>query len=227
MKMNNHLNSINIAIQELQKFQDQTKHPNPTPKQYIGTIVDNTLGILCSTANSLDGGCRRITFSETRNWVSLMQAVHRSFYSSIHSALELGIIEECKSRDLNVPSSIRKKYLNILNKFEEDKDITKVKKYFEGMKPSFKDYLNSILTISDLDNLKKQQWRDFLECLTIIRNKTSHSTPELTTSEADRLRNNGYGVMLSDENTLQTNPQHYHQVVKHILEFWDDVFYKK
>lgn len=74
-----HLQRILEAVDELTAFHSRTAAPAPMPHQFVGTVVDNTVGLLTAPANALDGGARAIRFSDHANWLSLMQAVHRSF----------------------------------------------------------------------------------------------------------------------------------------------------
>ncbi|HAU2062766.1 TPA: hypothetical protein JBK43_14670, partial [Legionella pneumophila] len=93
---NSHLQHILTTLEELIIISKKTAAPSDNCFQYIGTIVDNTIGLLTAPANSLDGGNRRISFNDDNNWVSLMQAVHRSFLSSIQTSVERALAESCK-----------------------------------------------------------------------------------------------------------------------------------
>ena len=85
----------------------------------FGTTVDNTVGLLAAPANALDGGTRALRFSDTRNWLSLMQAVHRSFFSSLQLAIEAGLVAICRERGLQVPSRLRHRMKSAIEKIEK------------------------------------------------------------------------------------------------------------
>src|SRR5579884_1243306 len=90
-----HLDSIVAAMEELLRISRRGAAPASIPSQYIGTIIDNTAALLTAPANALDQGNRHVTFSEPANWLSLMQALHRSFFASILIAVEAGLAYVC------------------------------------------------------------------------------------------------------------------------------------
>lgn len=225
MNLQSHLNGINKTINSLLQFQERTKSPNPIPHQYIGTMIDNTVCLLCSAGNSLDNGNRLIKFSDQRNWISLIKTIHRSFFSSVHTALECGIIEECVYRNITVESSEKKRYVKILENLDsDDPNVKKLRAYFEKRKPSFKDYLNKILVSSKMNNERRKIWISLIDGLSIIRNKASHSDPSLSEHEREILQNGGFAVMISQSGELHMNPQYYPQTVQFILDFWDELY---
>ncbi|HAU2052860.1 TPA: hypothetical protein JBK15_15970, partial [Legionella pneumophila] len=138
---NSHLQHILTTLEELIIISKKTAAPSDNCFQYIGTIVDNTIGLLTAPANSLDGGNRRISFNDDNNWVSLMQAVHRSFLSSIQTSVERALAESCKIIEIK-----SKKKINSLLKELDGKLTNKQIKLIESLapkKPSFDDYLEA------------------------------------------------------------------------------------
>ncbi len=219
-----HLNAINKSIDELRKFQDRTRSPKPIPHQYVGTVIDSTVGLLCSCANSLDRGGRTIIFSDFDNWLSLMKITHRSFYSNLHVAVELGIKHLCKERNLSPESSVGKRFLNKIAKIKcTEKEIRALQKYFSMLEPSFIDHVNILLKHSSLSIERKKIWRQYFNALTILRNKASHSNSRLTNNQSDCLLEGGFSVMVSRNNELQMNTRQYSQLASHILEFFDEI----
>lgn len=222
-----HINNINESIQELRQFHERTVSPSPIPHQYVGTIIDSTIGLLCSAGNSLDNGNRNITFSDpARNWVSLMGIIHRIFFSMLHISFELGITKVCERLKLETISSESKTFLDILNKIntEDTIELEKLKKHFKKKKPSFQDRLNTILNRSKLAKDRKNTWRNFFKAITILRNKVSHSDTSLSQEERDLLKNGGLGVVVSAAGELQLNARLYAQAGKYVLDFWDELF---
>lgn len=218
-----HLKAITISIQELTSFQDRTRTPNPIMHQYIGTVVDNTVGLLCSAANSLDEGCRHIIFDQMKNWVSLMQAVHRSFFSSLHIAIEKEFLDLCAGIDLTAESSIRKRYIKVVNEISgNEPQKQKLLSYFNKCEPSFHDLLNALLKIVRINKYKKKIWRQYFKALTILRNKASHSDVTLSSSEKQSLNEGGFSVAVSRDGKIQMNSRMYAQIIKHILDFFDE-----
>ena len=96
-----HLEHILASLDELLLVSKKTSAPSDNCFQYLGTTVDNTLSLLTAPANSLDDGHRRLIFNDDKNWVSLMQAVHRSFLSSVQIAVEKALTEQCSSVENN------------------------------------------------------------------------------------------------------------------------------
>lgn len=225
-----HIKEIDNALAELLTLQNRTKAPAILPNQFIGTVIDNTVCLLTAPGNSLDKGNRQVSYDKDENWVSAMQAVHRSFYSSVHMAIEKALSEFCKERSVTVESSIRreyeKEYEKIKGKLNGEGEIL-VDRFFEkimkGIRPNFYDYLQTALDISPIEKEQKKMWRKFFDALTIVRNKSAHSDPSLTDNEAQRLKDGGYGVLASADNQLQINPRNYYQVAFHTLDFFDEL----
>lgn len=216
-----HLKQIQKSINELYLFQDQTKSPNPISNQYIGTVVDNTIGLLCSVANSLDKGDRYITFDQWGNWKSLMQAVHRSFFSSLHIAVEAAISDLSIKYGLECHSSIKVRYVKVVEKITgNEPEKEKLIKYFNKCKPSFEDQFNSLLDFAKFDDSRKKIWRLYFKGLTILRNKASHSDVTLSAAEIKSLKEGGFTVVISSLQELKINTRIYAQIVKHILDFY-------
>lgn len=111
-----HIEAIDISVQELISFQARTSEPNPMPHQYIGTILDSILPQLCIAANLLDGGNRSIQSFTFKNWISCMGMIHRSFYSMLHIAIELGVCNIYDQCNLKVTPSAAKKICRYLKK---------------------------------------------------------------------------------------------------------------
>jgi len=226
----NHIREIDKAFEELFNLQDRTKAPASIQNQFIGTVIDNTLCLITGPGNSLDKGKRHVVYDKPENWISAMQAVHRSFYASVHLAIERGLIEYCEQRSVTVESSVKKeyekKYEKIKNKLTAETQplVTNLfEKMTKGISPNFYDYLNSALENSTIENKNKIGWRKIFDGLTIIRNKSSHSDPSLSENEIQRLKEGGYDALVSTENQLQLNPRNYYQIVVPILDFFDDL----
>ncbi|MEE8125986.1 MAG: hypothetical protein V3T42_09255, partial [Nitrospirales bacterium] len=148
MKMINkdtHLKRIQEALDELILLQDRTRDPNPIAHQYIGTIVDNTIGLLTAPANSLDKGCRNVTFSDDENWLSLMTAVHRSFLSSLHTAVEMSLERILEDQKTKAENKQQKKYKEKLKTYEPIDEILEafITKIIEGIPLNFRDKLDA------------------------------------------------------------------------------------
>jgi len=107
-------------------FHARTAAPAPIPHQYVGTVADTTIGLLTAPANALDNGVRRIQFSNDRNWLSLMQAVHRSFFSSLQLAIESGLEAICREQGLKVSSRLRESIESAIGKIESVADDNEV-----------------------------------------------------------------------------------------------------
>lgn len=229
IKKETHLRSIEEAIHELALLHDRTKDPNPIAHQYIGTIVDNTIGLLTAPANSLDNGNRIFTFSDDKNWVSLMQAVHRSFFSSLHTAVEISFERILKDRQIKAENKQQKKHKEKLKTFKpiDEKLEGFITKIIEGIPLNFMDKLNAVLELTSLSKKNKKTWRKFFIGMTIVRNKSSHSTTTLTQKEQEDLKQGGLQVVVSKNGDLQVNPRMYKQFAEFTLDFFDLAYSSK
>jgi hypothetical protein len=224
-----HVETIDAAIKELMQLETRTKSPAPLAHQFIGTIVDNTVGLLTAPANALDGGQRSITFSDSQNWLSLMQAVHRYFFSSLHTGAEIALVTLCRERKIEVHSRLEQATNHPVRKIEEAAgDLPIVRRALKDLRavmrtyrPSFDDYLEGALSTVTLNDKTKKTWRRFFRALSIIRNKTSHAEPALTDAERVRLREGGFAVMISGSGELVMNPRMYRQAAGFVLDFFD------
>lgn len=221
-----HLERIQEALDELALLQDRTKAPNPIAHQYIGTIVDNTRGLLTAPANSLDNGSRKATFSDDENWVSFMQAVHRSFLSSLHTAVEISFERILEDKKRNAENKQQKKYKEKLKTFKpiNEKLEAFITKIIEDIPLNFRDKLNAVLELTSLNKKEKGMWRKFFIGMTIVRNKVSHSNSTLTQQEQEDLKQGGLKALVSNNGDLQVNPRMYKQFAEFSLNFFDLVY---
>ena len=230
-----HVETIDAATRELLRLETRTKSPAPLAHQFIGTIVDNTIGLLTAPANSLDGGHRSVTFSDSQNWLSLMQAVHRYFFSSLHTGAEIALITLCRERKVLVHSRLEEATNRPIKKIEEAAgDLPLVRRAVKDLRalmrtyrPGFDDYLEGALSTVNLPDKTKKTWRRFFRALSIIRNKTSHAEPTLTDAERARLREGGFAVMISPSGELVMNARMYEQAARFVLDFFDLLYIRR
>jgi hypothetical protein len=222
-----HITRIEEALAALLAIQTRTAAPAPFPHQVVGTILDNTACLLTAPANALDGGCRVVSFSEDRNWVSAMQAVHRSFFSSIQSAVELGLATICEEAGSVVEIARNRRITKLAHGLADKVDSTLIAGELRELErlrhstPAFNDYLETALRVRQMPMAFKRTWRRYFDALSIVRNKASHSDWRLTIGEQRRLREQGFAVMVSPAGELQLNPRIYEQVAAHVLDFFD------
>lgn len=226
-KAQRHLRRIGEAINELTPLSDTTREPASMQFQYIGTLIDNTLVMLTAVANSLDGGGRNIQFSEFRNWVSAMQAVHRSFYNSVILVVEKGLVDYCNKNNINVVSSRKYQAQSIIASIEKNhgqlstRERNRIIK-LAGESPSFIDFVRTV-SKAKINPNKQNVWIKFFEGLVIVRNKSSHSDASLSQSEQTVLKDGGLGALVSSSGVLQLNPRNYKQIVEFIMQFYREV----
>lgn len=224
-----HLQRILEAVDELMAFHTRTVAPAPIPHQFVGTVVDNTVGLLIAPANALDGGARAIRFSDDSNWLSLMQAVHRSFFSSLHLAIEAGLVALCRERGVTARNRLREGMQSAVEQIENaagtnetvHRGVKHLYAYLKTQRPGFDDYLEAVLDTTSLARKTKTQWRRFFRALSIVRNKASHSDVSLTEPERKALVDGGCEVMISPSGELVMNPRMYAQFVTFALQFLD------
>lgn len=224
-----HIAAIDSAIAALISLHGRTASPAPISHQFIGTIVDNTVVLLTAPGNSLDNGSRSFKFTHTRNWLSLMQAVHRSFFSSLHTATERALAEICVNRGIAVTNRMQaqtdRKFASIEAEVVHlptvQSALKKLRAKVRTGKPGFEDYLESALTVGRLPKVAKQKWRGYFKAISIVRNKVSHSDATLSEGECERLRKGGLSPMISTPGVLVMNAHMYDQIIRITLEFFD------
>lgn len=216
-----HLKRIQESIDELMPLSVTSAAPASIQYQYIGTLVDNTLVLLTGVANSLDGGGRSIWFSDFENWVSAMQAVHRSFYSSLISFIEKGLSDFCEQKKIEVKSGREKTAESIIKTSNVGDKLAKKIKQLAGDRPDFMDYIDVVIvnTIPE----REKHWRPFFEALKVVRNKSSHSDPSLSSLEKEKLKKGGLGALVSKSSNLQINTRNYKQIIDCVLQFYKEV----
>jgi hypothetical protein len=195
--------------------------PAPECLQFLGTVVDNTIALLTALANAIDGGSRNIRFDKASNWLSLMQAVHRSFFSSILIATEAALAGICRELNIEVVPSSKIKATEIVQRLKgriserDAKDIMGL----AGKQPQFSDYLNVVLKRGKLRGADATMWRKYFRALSIIRNKASHYDTTLSDVEVTALKGGGFSVAVTD-GRLGVNPRMYRQVIEHTKRFF-------
>jgi hypothetical protein len=220
-----HLQTLDEAIRELTPFSEITAAPAPSQYQYVGTVIENTLVLLTAVANSLDQGGRNIEFSDFMNWISAMQAVHRSFYSSIIIAVEISLTEFCRDENIEVTSGRLAQAESIIADLGDSLDRKSKKRILSlaGGNPAFSDYVRAVVNDRIEQADRREIWIKFFDALSIVRNKASHSDPSLSEREHQRLVAGGCGVLVSDDRNLQLNSRNYKQVVDIVLQFYQDI----
>lgn len=221
-----HLKEIQESIEELILLQNRTKASNPIAHRYIGTVVHNTIGLLTAPANSLDKGSRNITFSEDENWLSLMKAVHRSYFSSLHTAVEMGFERILKDQKTKAENKQQKKYKRKLETYEPiDENLEAfIIKIIEGIPLNFRDKLDAVLELTSLPQRVKSTWRKFFIGMTVVRNQVSHSNLTLTQQEQKDLIQGGLKALVAKNGDLKVNPKMYKEFAEFSLHFFDLVY---
>lgn len=220
-----HLATLEQTIAELLPVSRMTAAPAPNAYQFVGTMVDNTLTLLLGVTNCLDQGNRSIQFSNFRNWISAMQAVHRSFYSSIIMAVEKSLTEYCLEERIQVKSSRLQdadKLIEELSHTLTDKQAKAIRR-LAGRDPQFRDYVDTVLRAKLNDQSRRKTWVKYFDALRVLRNKASHSDVSLSDSERETLMNGECGQFVSAEGTLQTNTTTYKYVLDRIFMFYQDI----
>lgn len=221
-----HLEALDAAIAELLPLSALTAAPAPVQIQYLGTIVENTIVLLTAVANSLDQGGRVAFFTDFPNWISAMQAVHRSFYSSIIIAVEISLRDFCRDQGIEVKNSRLAQAESIVADLADtltEKDTRRILRLAAGG-PAFKDYVHAVVHRRIAEPERRTVWINFFDALTIVRNKSSHSDVSLSGSERSRLIRGGCEVLVSPDMSLQLNSRNYKQVVDIVLEFYHEIW---
>ena len=101
----------------------------------------------------------------------------------------------------------------------------RVIKSLSPKKPSFNDYLEAALKQnSNILEHRKKIWRKYFKCISILRNKVSHSDCSLSSSEKDLLMNNGFSAVVNGTE-LQFNSRNYVQICNHVIQFFQELGY--
>jgi hypothetical protein len=220
-----HLQTLDEAIAELIPLTEITAAPAPRQYQYVGTVIENTLVLLTGVANSLDQGSRNIQFSDFVNWISAMQAVHRSFYSSIIMAVEISLTEFCQDEGITVKSGRLAQAESIIADLGDALNGRNKKRILSlaGGDPAFLDYVRSAVQARLEKPDRRDVWIKFFDALSVIRNKASHSDVTLSESQQKKLAEGGCGVLVSDDGNLQLNSRNYKQVVDCVMQFYQEL----
>jgi hypothetical protein len=220
-----HLKSLDEAIAELAPLAMITAAPASVQCQYVGTIIENTLVMLTGVANSLDRGQRSITFSDFSNWISAMQAVHRSFYSSIIIAVEISLVVLCRDENIEVKSARIAQAESIIGDLGDSVSQRTRKRIMRlaGGNPAFMDYVRAVASARIVDSDRRTMWINFFEALNILRNKASHSDSSLSENQRVTLVRGGCEVLVSNDGELQFNSRNYKQLVEFVLRFYQEI----
>lgn len=219
-----HLQVINEALAELLILTKSLGEPAARSHQYVGGVVDNTICLLCSPANSIDKGGRFLLFSNLKNLESAIAAIHRSFYSSIFSVIELVLEQECANNQIKVEGRVKswnKIKSEIANELS-DAQLRKIEKLIPA-KPTFGDYLEAVLQKSNIKEERKNVWRKYFIALSVVRNKASHGDSALNTKEMEKLKEGGFAALISQDNQLGINARNYNQICIHIINFFTEL----
>ena len=216
----NHKKRIKEAIEELTPLSDAYGEPAPVTIQYLGTVVDNTLGLLVSALIGMDGQPRRFYFENDSAWLSFMQSVHRSFFASTLLAVEAALDDVCKRNGWEIKSQSQEKATRLARNLSHkltDADQKKIRE-LAPRHPTFSDALESVLKQMTWERELKKRWRKYFRALTIMRNKSAHFAQPLTLAERQDLRAGGFGAAIGNGYVV-ANPRMFRQVCDHISEF--------
>lgn len=152
-----------------------------------------------------------------------MQAVHRSFFSSIHTAVEKALSEQCTFVDIKNKKKVDSLVEELGDKLT--KTQKRVIKSLSPKKPSFNDYLDAALKKNGtIPEHRKTAWRKYFNCLSVVRNKVSHSDCALNHNERELLMQNGFSPLVNGTE-LQINSRFYSQVCNHVIQFFQELGY--
>jgi hypothetical protein len=224
-----HFDNIQSALADLHALQGRTKDPAPLPHQYVGTMIDNTFALLTAPSNALSGGSLRIGFDQWGNWLSLLQAIHRSFFASIIIGVEKGCAVFCEASGTTVLARPNGRAMRLLKKVDEAAagnvavlDATaKLRDVLAPKHPAFADYLEAAMSAARFNDVDRKTWRQFFLAVAVVRNKASHSNSALTDTDRATLTHGGCAPLIGAHGDLAVNPTHYPQIASHALDFCD------
>jgi len=85
------------------------------------------------------------------------------------------------------------------------------------------DILNFSLKGSSFKEKEKKYFRIFYEALSILRNKSSHSVPELSDYEKNKIKQAKLDFLISPQGKLQSQPRHYFYISKMAMVFLNNL----
>ena len=190
-----YMDELEWTVHALQNFGTLTKPPAPEYHGFLGSTTNATL-VLLGQCIQLAGGTFELTdgFS-TNHWQSVVNVIHRSYYSSLQMVVEAMCDGFCRSREQQVVSSTPER------------------------KPGFMDHINSALKASRLANDRKTIWRQYFDGLRILRNKNSHFDAKFSEHEVKVLTKAGLTEHISPAGLIQTRPANYVPLAKSALDF--------
>lgn len=231
-----HLAEIDNTIIKLHELAEDKSNNKSIQQRYITKCASNTVALLCGIANSAETTddithTRRVIFGSEDGWTSAVGAVHSSFYNSLVSHVEIACSELCAEKSIDVKIARHKsvdKMIAIANKdnilSNATNDIIKKETIkIVGSKPSFIDYVNAVMEDSKMSKKRIKIWRNYMESLNLLRNKSSHSNKTLSDSEVSLLQKSGFGIFLSQKNELQMSTGTYRQICMNTLNFFNEL----
>ena len=169
-------------------------------------------------------------FNTHINYQNHLAMMHRIFTILIHTTLESALDYTITQKNDILESSMKTEINNEIKKLIDESSCTdreklKAAKNLRGkankIMPNFND---KILHVTKTLGVNKAKiWRQYFTCLTIIRNKCSHSDCKLNEDEIKKIKSSMFSPFLPDKNELKMKLEFYAQTCEHILTFLDEI----
>jgi hypothetical protein len=228
--------SAQQAWAQLGELEDRTVVPAPIPHRYVGSAARAVRAMLlgpCHIAQQFAEAERsadpELIAANDTHLAQVMLVIDRAFFQMIHTAVQMGLETVCETEGWSVQNSQARQLNGIIARLREKdqkgrfgdelKQLTRMRPKF----PRFDDYLETVLKRKEMPEQFTGMARRYFIALSILRNKCSHTDVRLTDAERKRLRDGGFGAVISDDGELIAGPKLFPQVVDHVLHFFDAV----
>lgn len=156
----------------------------------IPYIADFAITLYSALANGIDQKNVRIhqmqtdTFKRTR--ISADRSILVQFVSSVEHLLQ----DYCEKHKLEVKSVDSKRATTIMEQCGDRLD-SKLGQWLKGKlksRPIIGDYSHAVLKDKGVKSIFSSKWRQFLDLMTLLRNKSAHGDVRLSDSDIDKIR---------------------------------------
>jgi hypothetical protein len=194
-----YMDELEWTVHALQKFGGLTKPPAPEYHGFLGSTTNATLVLLGQCIQLAGGTFELLDGFSTNHWQSVVNVIHRSYYSSLQMVVEAMCDGFCRGRGRQVVSGAPER------------------------KPGFMDYINSAMKASKLTDDRKVFWRQYFDGLRVLRNKNSHFDAKFSEYELKVLTKAGLTAHISAAGMIQTRPANYVPLAKSAHDFMQEL----
>ncbi|MGE4045287.1 MAG: hypothetical protein AB7F35_10570 [Acetobacteraceae bacterium] len=214
------MRSLFIALNNI----DHSIYMDSSEVRFLCTAIRNISAIIAVMHDYKSSDIKINANLHDEGYIAAVYDIHRTFLSGLHIYFEQGIIEWAQRHNVSTMSSKSKRLEKVLAKYSgiiSSKDEKELRKLV-GNQPSSGDIVEAV--VSRLGNDPEvEAARKFLKGLAIIRNKVSHSRPELSDSDIRGLNEGGFGNWITGRHLKRDNFARYDLLVRRLVKLMRDI----